>query len=287
MFSNINIKRVVIWLAIIMVVSLFLGTISLFAAGDFPFSSKGTTTEEINDEKTFSMDNIKYINVNTVSTDIKIIPVESKDIKVNFYGTLTSNGSGPSLETDITNNTLNIKIKYNKNSYSIFNFNFSKLNLDVYVPVSFSDNLNLSTVSGNIFLDRMSLNKLSTDSVSGNLDISEVIAASITFSTTSGNAELDNVNGNVSFKSVSGDLRAEFTQFANNINIDTVSGNSRIKLPDNTEFNFRFNTTSGKFDSDFPMTLTNNSKWNTSGNVGNSENEISAKSVSGDLKINK
>ncbi|MFZ5985542.1 MAG: DUF4097 family beta strand repeat-containing protein [Bacillota bacterium] len=287
MFSRINIKKLVLWLVIIFVCSVSLGTAVLFAKGDIPFVNTSENTREIDEEKVFPVEGIKNINVSTVSSDIKIIPVESGEIKVHYYGSVSGKGDVPELVTEVSGDGLDVRIKHYKRPVKMFSFYMYKLNIDIYVPKGYSNSLKLTTVSGKITTGDINLHNLALSSVSGDLNISGAATKNIVASTTSGNANLNSVSGNAKLSSVSGNITAEFLRLESDISISTVSGNSRISLPENADFEVNFNTTSGNFNSNFPLEIGDHSKRNVSGKTGSGKNTIQVKSVSGDLEIKK
>ena len=106
---------------------------------------------------------IEKIVINTVSSDIKILPAEDKKIAVDFYGSITTNlgDNSPKLITDIKNGVLNISISYPK-TFSIGLFNISNLFLDVYIPSEFSQEINAASVSGDINIENFDGEKITT-----------------------------------------------------------------------------------------------------------------------------
>lgn len=287
MFSKINIKKLVAALVIVIVSSVTVGMIGLLVLDNNRFGSNIKDQFKIDIEKTISNNGINKINVKSVSSDIKIIPIKTNDIKVHLYGSASSEKSSPKLEIDTEQDSLNIKINHNNSKIQLFNANFYDLKLDVYIPEKYSDSLKLSTVSGKIQVNNMNFDKFESDSVSGGLNLSKVSFNEMKFTTTSGDANLKDIHGSVNYHSVSGRLDAVISKYDSNITISTISGNSSVVFPNNAEFELNFKTTSGDFHCDFPVTLQNNSKRNISGKVGSGKSMISFSSVSGSLTVNK
>ncbi|HHW30598.1 MAG TPA: DUF4097 domain-containing protein [Clostridiaceae bacterium] len=70
------------------------------------------------------------------------------------------------------------------------------------------------------------------------------------------------------------------------VNIETTSGDSKIKLPEGSEFHLSFTSTSGEVSSDFPISVKGTVKKNSlEGTVVSSKNSIKVKTVSGDLEL--
>ena len=72
-----SMKKLLIWLASITVVSLGIAAIILVITGNFVVA-----TEKINESKTFKPEEISEIEVNLVSTDLNIIPTTKGEIEV-------------------------------------------------------------------------------------------------------------------------------------------------------------------------------------------------------------
>ncbi len=323
MFRKIDIKRVSIWLLIIMVLAFVVaGTIFAFEGYSGIFSDQ---ENKINEEKILVIDNIKNVTINTVSTDINVIPTDSKDLKVHFYGDYSGKNI-PKLETDSYGDKVNIKIKHPKVVSLNFSFSFhNSLRLDVYIPKTYTGSTDINTTSGDLTMDSFSLDKIKFNSVSGDLAATSLSAKEFTITTTSGDADIKNLNGNLLFKSVSGDIAAtsvntkefamtttsgnasiksfngnllfksvsgdidaEYSSFNNNVKVSTTSGDTKISLPSASEFKLDFNSVSGNTSSDFPVDTSDNpGNHHTTGTIGNSSNSIEIDSVSGDLEIRK
>lgn len=290
MFTNVNMKKIVLWLFIIMVCTFavsgaiqltngFNGTILSY--GDYA-GSKATTPVDIS--KSFSMGGIKNIRVNTVSEDVNVIPSDSNEIKVRLYG---RRDDSVALNTDQAGDNLDIKVEHKV----IFGIHLSDINLklDVYIPKAYAESLNVSTVSAKLDISNLNLNDFKFNSVSGGLTASGVGTTNTDINTTSGSMDIGGFSGNLDFSSVSGDLDVKYNSYDNNnIKINTTSGRSKVKLPEKSQFDIRFMSTSGKFESTFPITTAGSGEGhNISGTVGAGGGNITANSVSGDLEIYK
>lgn len=326
MFKNIDVKKVTLWLLIIMVGCFVIaGSILVIRGtqGTF-YGMNAGGSQSVDTEKTFSVSGIKDIRINTVSEDVNIIPVDSGDIKAHFYGSVSGSRIVPDMIAQQNNDTLEIRIDHK----TVIGINFGSFNLklDVYVPKAYTNSLNVETTSGSIDIKDFNLDIFRSHSVSGDMTASGVMARTTDISTTSGKVELVNLNtdilkshsvsgdliasgvitknanigttsgridvngfgGDLNYESVSGDISVQYTDFMNNINMHTTSGRMRLTLPEKSQFTVSFSTTSGHFESAIPMTTNgSNSKRSFQGSVGNSSNKITASSVSGDLYINK
>lgn len=287
MFKKINMRKISLWLIIIMVGAFVIAGSILVVRGVHGtfLSGIGASDQSVDTEKSFNADGINQIRINTVSEHINIIPSDTNEIKAHFYGNVTGTMAVPEMIAEQSSDTLSIRI--DRKAVIGINFGSSDLKLDVYVPKSYSKSLKADTVSADMDINDFNLDSLGYHSVSGNLAASGTTAKDTSLDTTSGRMTVEGFSGNLNFQSVSGDLIAEYVDFNSNINMHTVSGRMRINLPEKSEFNVSFLSTSGRFDSTFALTSKgSNSKNRFEGSTGSSTNIISAQSVSGDFELN-
>lgn len=185
------------------------------------------------------------------------------------------------------------------------NLGSQDLRLDVSVPKQYAGIMNVKTVSGNIELGSFSLEKIKLDTVSGGISITQLttkeasvetvsgdltggglFASQASLSTISGALKLDSFTGQLKLHSVSGDSEIRYKEFTGPCQINTTSGKMKIALPETSNFTLNFESVSGNYTSDFPITVTNSDhKHQIQGNVGSGGPEISVESVSGDLEL--
>lgn len=88
----------------------------------------------------------------------------------------------------------------------------------------------------------------------------------------------------------SSDITVESTDFGdgNDIDVNTFSGDVRLRLPANARGSIDFNTFSGRFESDLPVTLNTSSRRNFRGALnGGGTGDFRLKTFSGDVTIRK
>jgi len=125
-----------------------------------------------------------------------------------------------------------------------------------------------NTVNGGVIV-RNTSGPVKANTVNGGVDVN----------TSVGPVSAETVNGNV-------DARMAALQGNDDMDFKTVNGSVSIYVPASFGGRFRFDTTHGAIDSDFPMTISG--KWgprHASGTIGNGSRDIHASSVNGSIEL--
>jgi Putative adhesin len=96
------------------------------------------------------------------------------------------------------------------------------------------------------------------------------------------------VNADQNIDGFSSDVTIESSEWGDGTDIDvnTFSGNVRLRLPASARGNVDFNSFSGRFDSDLPVTLSTSSRRNFRGTLnGGGNGDFRLKTFSGDVSI--
>lgn len=325
MKKNIDIKIIIIVLCLIMLVSFSIAFILFSLTGGFKGFHVTGETATLNKEEILNIKDISNIEINSISEKIIIIPADNNEAKICFYTNVTKNNSNYEPELIITqfNKDLKISIEHKKIFQLVLFRSHHNSRLEIYLPVEYSKDISISTVSGDIYQDNFKLNKVNYKTVSGDIKIDKVYAEDVSVRTTSGdiklNGECNNftlrtvsgdfssselftkesdirtTSGDISIKNfkgdftsnhVSGDVKVCYLEFNNDISIKTTSGDIKFILPVDAEFNISFNSTSGDYNGDFPITVKNiDKKHKIEGIVGDGKNKIEVNTVSGDLDL--
>ena len=120
----------------------------------------------------------------------------------------------------------------------------------------------LESVSGDITAERSAFRKIEIDTVSGNTEIISGSGAEISVNTTSGNI------------TVKADMPADKTE------IDTISGDILIYVKGDEDMAFKFESVSGSFETDVPMTASGDRMI-----MGRGRKTAEISSISGDLSV--
>jgi lia operon protein LiaG len=199
---------------------------------------------------------------------------------------------------------LNISIQHPKSVFNSFG-SIQNYRLDVHIPSDYSDTVEINTVSSDVTAHGLELKSLKCGTVSGSINIEgsyenlkfDTVSGSLIsgflntdksfFHSTSGSMKADSFKGDLDFSTTSGSLDVKYSDFNNNINITSVSGDSKIRLPENSQFYLKLDSISGSIKTQFPVTLNKAGKNSIEGTVVSGNNRITGKSTSGNFLISR
>lgn len=303
-YKKLNVKKIVMYLLAIMLIAYGLGALIMFGTGvNFVKGSKANYT--LDDTKTSNIQGINEINVDISSATINIIPQGTSEVKAHLYGDVMSSSSytKPELECYKSGNTLVIK-EVNKN-HLMMGFFSSNIKLDVYIPSDYSNDFKLVSSSGDINANGYKFNKFQCNLSSGSLNLKDIKADTFNYSNSSGDLKanklttntttlhsssgsinIDMFSGDLKSDSSSGDIKIQYADFHNNIDMHSSSGEIVLKFPKSAEFRLDASASSGDVTCDFPITVSGkNNDHKLQGVVGSDKNNIRLDVSSGDIKI--
>jgi len=277
-------KKFVIVLASITVASFLIAFTILYTTGGI--TAVAVSSSQIKTQKFLDIGDVNWIVIDTVNTDVNVIPVVDKKVEVDFYGNTTTNliADKPELMTDLKNGVLTISITYPK-TITLGLINLADLYLDVYVPDNFSKDIKVSTVSGNLDIEKLSIENFNFKSISGNLKADSLSAKNWVIETSSGKVNLNDPEGEIHADTISGDINTILKSFNNDLSVKTVSGEVNIYLPQDSSFRFALGSISGKIVNEFGSKITFADRNNLEGMVGESAFNIIINTISGNIKI--
>ena len=208
---------------------------------------------EVREEKI--IENIDNISINTVSTDVNVVPSKDSTVYVELLGN-SNEKYVPKLVTTTNNHQLKVDVEdYGENKW----FNLSSLTLKVHVPQNLIDSFELNSISGNVA-------------------IQDVEAKRLKFNTNSGDMNFKYTLGDYTIETTSGNVEMHLKEISQPMTIDSESGNIQIKTNQKpTNATFTTKTLSGK------VTIFDE---NHSHNIfGLGQNKIEIKSTSGNISI--
>ena len=157
-------------------------------------------------------------------------------------------------------------------------------NLTVTVPQSwYARETNIDVVSAVVEVDGLSTEELKLDSTSGPITASGLCCDQIVAGTVSGSVILEGTAEELKLDTTSGRCQAELDERVQEIELDSVSGELELILPESLGFEAEVDTVSGSFRSDIPTTASSKGVYT----CGNGECGISVDTVSGSITIQK
>ena len=298
---KLNVRKLVIWLAIIMAASFGIAAIILVTTGSF-----SVDTEQIDKTKNFSVEEVKKINIDIVSTDINIIASDSEDIKVHFYGEVSTNirKDIPELAAYVSGEQLYIEIIHPKNIF--FGVSICRTNMDIYIPENSIEEIKINTVSADTNIEDLEIDDFVYSGVSGDFKAKSLFARDLKLESTSGSFDIRDYTGNIDIyitsgdvvlnggidndsivvTTVSGDINIEQLEEFSNMNVEAISGDVKVKLFEDAQFYLNASTVSGDINNEFPIKISSSGKRGLEGTVGSDDMAIIVSTTSGDININ-
>lgn len=132
-------------------------------------------------------------------------------------------------------------------------------------------------------VDGLSTEELKVDSTSGPITASGLCCDQIVANTVSGSVILEGTAEELKLDTTSGRCQAELDERVREIELDSVSGELELILPESLGFEAEVDTVSGSFRSDIPTTASSKGVYT----CGNGECGISVDTVSGSITIQK
>lgn len=288
--SNSNIK-LIIWtiiavLILALTVTLFVRP-SLLSGININFPSMASLTYSNSENYSIGKASVKDINsieIEWINGQVNIVASDNNNSEVSFSEESNSVLNDENSLRWFNDNGI-LRIKFCKSGISLKN-NVNKT-LNVILPAGVEyDEIEIDTVSADISISNVSVNKLELESISGDIFTDSTTAKEADASTTSGTAEFTDFECNkLGFESVSGNITIEFANTAkpSTVEVETVSGDATIKLPEELGFTAEIDSVSGDFSSDLEIKTQSKNHFIR----GSGEVRIDISTVSGDLRIEK
>lgn len=229
----------------------------------------------------FSASDVDDFDVELVSASVHIKPYDGYDVSVELYGNWNS-----TIEPEVSAEHKNLKIK-SPNLTFRNNFNLGSRKVVILIPenaVSKLFDAAVSTVSGSIHITDVSFAELTVDSTSGSIHLDGYVDV-LTADTVSGSIHVNGTCKNLKCDSVSGSINIETDEPLSGRNsIDNISGSIHLTIPEDSGFEFEWETISGSVNNEFY-----NGKCGKSGSqiIGDGRTRINAETVSGSIHLNK
>ncbi len=212
----VNKKKISLLLTIIIIVC-FAAAALLFFQIDMKSFKENKYQYDVNEEKSFAVEEIKKINIDSFSSDINIIEYDDNKVKVHVYGKLYAKQQDEKTPLiELNNGTLDINENRHSRLHIGINFNIGELfnenemQIDIFMPKGYGESLKIDTSSGTVKSDSLILKELYINTFSGEIVLKDVTANEVDFETSSG------------------EIRGEIIN-SEELNIKTFSGSSKFK----------------------------------------------------------
>lgn len=271
-------KQVILALAVIALIAFVVSGWTLGGRGIFPLKfwwqglwEKATTPEVEYDDlnnvsfsKSFDANDIKYLDIDLVSANCKIVVEERSDISIAY------SGKGE-FSAGIHSSSLDIEESFKR--WHIGSIRSGSL--IVTIPSDLDIDIDFYSVSGQFTGGELNGDDISIETISGSIEVTDLEYDNVKLKSISGSCSVENsMFDNAEVNSVSGKLEIEALNSWEQINAESVSGSIYVFIPEESEPKVSFNSVSGKLTSDFAI---NNG---TSG-----DNIIKTETVSGSVNI--
>ncbi|MDF2698565.1 MAG: hypothetical protein K0Q49_121 [Haloplasmataceae bacterium] len=274
------IKKTVIILLIIMLASFITSGIILYNTGGVKAINKNNY--EINKEAIYEdIENVTEINIETTTTDINFINTDNNEIKINLVGSL--NGLfykiDNELVTSIDDNKLDIKALTQTIGLFVFS---SELELNIYLPVNYSNKIHINTATGDINLSERNFAELGIYSTTGDVYLKTITTDKGNLTTTTGDIDANFLSGNYDIKSTTGDIDVSVEETFE-LNISTTTGDVFLQNIDNSSVKIETTTGDISLINSFVGTQREN---DVDGIIGkNATNSVTIDTITGDVDI--
>ncbi|MCD8356540.1 MAG: DUF4097 domain-containing protein [Clostridia bacterium] len=248
----------------------------------------GSQSFQLANEMTFLLDDIAEITISYDEEQVTFYENDRDDLIIKEY--MTENKSSYYAKVDESNDSITVS----EGGKPFFKDNFSRY-IEVYLPVSYQNNLTVTTTDGDIDIAEveLSLNALRIDSTSGTvqlnaveadniylsstngvLDVDCLDAETIKIDTTSGDFSCENLNGNVNYTTTSGDadiiaasgsgsykannsgeLNVSYTEVTDDLLFFNKNDDINIILPADLQFEFEATTKNGSISTPFGQSI--------------------------------
>lgn len=237
----------------------------------------------LNVNRDIEVKGVEEMEVTMTATDIKIVPSEDERIHIKLNGLVSSNVFD--LQAVQLGNKIDIQLSQkdkNKQSFIFFE-DGDKGDMEIRVPATIKS-MELRTVSGDLKLGTLKLEKLKVKTVSGDVDMDSTETKQIIWQTVSGDWDSNSPLTNFDGKSVSGDYEISTKTADPQIKANSTSGDLTVKFAMAPDLKLDFHSTSGdanvktaalKHEGDKILTTT----------LGGGKGSLEFKTISGSLNL--
>ena len=263
MKTNAIIRIVIFSLAILILASILLGVLGFKT---LHFTSDGV--HSVRNDAT--VEPVEVLEQNEISPQVQNIEIEwvagsitiQEDSSVQSIHITEYSPHGSDYQTVMKQSGQTLKIKFCEESVKLSSFGISaddvSKDLEIVVPAGWSGNsIEIDAAAADVDIRNLRMNELDFDGASGKLVLDNCEIVDLDIDTASGDVEFSGTLKDLDFDAASAKFDGEFFQMPNQLNLDAMSGDLDIVLPDYCWFTCELDTMSGRFDTDFETTQEN------------------------------
>lgn len=278
MKTNAIVRIVLFSIAILILSAILLGMISY---DFFSFNHHVSVSEGIGESVQLDPDKISDIAIEWAAGSITIIPTEGRLITVS-----ESKVSDSKYKMNVRQSGGKLTIEYSQESVSFIGINnndFDAKDLVICVPIGWAcDTLEIDAAAAKVEISDLSIREVEFDGASAICNFHDCQIEKLDVDTASGDVIFSGTLEELDFDAMSACFTAVFENSPNRMDIDTMSGDLDITLPENCGFALNLDTMSSDFSSDFATAMQNGSHI-----YGNGSCRINVSAMSGDVCIRK
>ena len=191
-------------------------------------------------------------------------------------------GSAPEMICRQSGQTLKIQYSEEPMKFSSFGINADvSKDLVIRVPKNWNcNNLEIDAAATDVNIQDLTIRELDFDGASGNLILDNCNIEELDIDTASGDVEFVGTLENLDFDAASAKFYGEFYNCPRNLNMDSMSGDLELVLPEYTGLELNMETVTGSFDTDFTF-----GKHNDLYICGDGNCKINVSAMSSDVSI--
>lgn len=187
---------------------------------------------------------IKKIKIDTIPiAQIKVIPTKQQELSAELYSNYnTILSEDVKLKVKQTKSKINIIVKKN----GFFNFtiigfgNYTQyirnLNLIIYVPYKYVQNIEVNTISEKIELESLNINRLEINSTNSTIFLDKINTKITKIDGIQEKIILQNHIGDLDINTVSSDIDIQYKEFDNNVKMNCISSKIKFNFPIDSDY---------------------------------------------------
>jgi hypothetical protein len=262
----------------------------------------------VDQSRSVPLDGVRRIEVDVVSSDVTVSESSDGALHAHLFGTanLSRGATEPELLVSKQGGTASVRVEHRNLNLA---WGRTDLKLEVAIPKGYRGDLlvhgvssdvglppwrtfgalEITTVSGDVDLGAFTADSFRNRTVSGDLAAPAASARTADLGSTSGRINVGGLTGDLSARTVSGDLRLDWKAFSGSIDVSSTSGSVTLGIPAGSGFALDAGSTSGRITSDHPVTVRGSStgpgRHNLVGEVGKGGGSVRVRTISGEIRI--